>query len=492
MNILLITTDEHRADCVGSGRFGTLRTPALDRLRSEGTTFASAYSNCPICMPTRFTWLYGLYASQGGQRLLANALDWPTDLRSAAQCLRRAGYRTAMYGKLHSLMGLFRRDIVAHKYETVARGFDDVCEVSGGTLSYYYDCEYSRYLESKGLLEEWRSFAGWWLHERDSPAERYEPSVLSAEDHLDGFVARRAMEWLSRYDEDRPFFMHVSFCGPHFPITPSEEYFNRYRPEDVPAPLGVDDAEESELWRKNRALYAGFVEQTDGHISRVLDVLDDRGLTEDTLVIYTADHGELIGDYGLNHKSQPYDAACRTPVILRKPGLVNRGTTREALVEAVDLPATILDAAGLGSDPSELLPLSPGYSFLPCATGSRARHRDWIYSECGVLPRGWRMIFDGRHKLVQRGDGGVAVFDLKDDPAELRPIGAGVGAPGSAGPGATDGGVNASAPGSAELLSKLVQSQMCCVAPNRDSGFGRGVHNYRHVNRSAALAAVEE
>ncbi|MFW5743717.1 MAG: sulfatase [Spirochaetota bacterium] len=475
-NILLITTDEHRPDCIGSGGFGSLRTPALDRLASEGTTFGNAYSNCPICMPTRFTWLHGLYASQANQRLLQNAHDWPTDLPTFTQALQRAGYRTGLVGKLHSLAGLYHRDIRSHRYETMRRGFDDLVETSGGTLSLYYDCDWTRYLDGKGLLEKYREFARWWMSERPKDEERYEPFFLEPEDTLDGFTAREAVGMLETYatrggtsksdGPAQPFFLHVSFAGPHFPIVPAERYYRRYSVDDVPEPAGLDDPGKRARWRRNRALYAAFVEQTDAQIAQVLDALEANGLSEETLVIFTCDHGELIGDHGLNHKGKPYDSAVRTPAIVRLPGSVPVDVRCDAILEAVDLPATILDAAGLGDDPDRHLPQTPSRSWWPCALGQRQEHRTWAFSEAGVLPGGWRMAADRRYKYVFRPDRDDLLFNLESDPTELDNL-------------ALD---PAYAAVREEFQRRVVHSMMSCVPPNRDGNRCEAIHGGRPRN----------
>lgn len=468
MNILLLTTDEHRPDCIGSGGFGALRMPTLDRLMSQGMTFPNSYSNCPICMPTRFTWLHGLYASQAAQRLLVNAHDWPTGLPTFAQALQRAGYRTGLIGKLHSLAGLYRRDIRSHRIETMRRGFDDLVETSGGTLSLHFDCDWTRFLDEKGMLERYRDFALWWMEKRPKDEERFEAFFLEPEDTIDGFTAREAVKRLDDYAgmRGRPFFLHVSFAGPHFPIVPAERFFRKYTAEDVPAPIGVEDPETRAKWQRNRALYAAFCEQTDAQMGTVLDALDAAGLAEDTLVVYTCDHGEMIGDHGLNWKGKPYDASVRTPTVIRLPGVVPAGVRNPSILEAVDLSATILEAAGLGRDADRFLPQTPGISWWPCATGERAEHRAWAYAEHGLLPRGWRMAADRRYTYVFRPDKGDLLFDRELDPEEL---------------------VNRAddpqyAPLRGEFLRRTLNSMMSCVPPNRDDDRCEAIHGSRHSN----------
>ena len=455
LNILLITDDQHRWDFFEGGVAPTLRTPALSRLAAEGTTLSHAFSNCPICMPTRFTWLYGLYASQARERLLANAHDWPTHFPSLAHALQQRGYDTSLIGKLHSHAGLFRRDLVADVHETQERGFNAALEVSGKSLAWWYDCLYTRHLARKGLLETYREDVASRC-EQLGGRERYAPSPLPCEDHMDSFIGARAREALGRLPDDRPFFMHVSFCGPHFPLDPPEPYFSRYRPEDMPPPEGVEDGEEMRRWQERRALYCGLIELVDHEIGRLLQRLDEKSLANNTLVIFTTDHGDMMGHRGFGGKGRPFDTATRTPAIVRLPGVIAGGKTLDGLVEAADLPCTILEAAGCGDDDAigALLPNTPGRSWWEYARGETDTHRQWVFSECNT--GAWRMCRDRDWKYVFTTDGEDLLFDLRSDPWEFHNL--------------------IDDPALAERVSRmramLLESMSRCAAPNVDGGAG--------------------
>ena len=455
-NILLITDDQHRWDFFGdTGAVSSLRTPSLDRLRAEGTTFTNCYSVCPLCMPARFSWCYGLYASQAAQRLMGNDHDWPAALRSMPQALQAAGYHTALIGKLHSHAGLYSLDITVDEWRTRDRGFDHVEEVSGKSLSYWYDCRWTHYLKEKGLLGKYRED----LIRRNAQlggGERYEPSLLSAEDSMDAFIGRRAAGWIDGYDGARPFFLHASLCGPHFPLDPPREYFERYEPSEMPPPVGVDDREEEERWRRLRALYCGLIEQVDGQVGRILDSLERRGWREDTVVLFCTDHGDMIGDLGRNHKSVWQDPSCRTPLTVAYPGVVPQGETVDALVESVDLPCTLLDLAGC--DVGGSLPQSPGRSFWPLASSSgvdaRSQGRDWAYSECGVGAKHWRMVVDREWKFVWHLSEGEMLFHRTEDPHDA---------------------VNLAGDDPMKLMrQRLIESMASCVAPNSEPSASTG------------------
>jgi len=413
-NILLITDDQHRWDFHDSRTVSCLRTPALSRLRAEGVSLTNAVSNCPICMPVRFTWVYGLYAGQAGEGLLRNAQDWPTHPPSMPQALRKAGYRTALVGKLHSLQGLSRRDVCAHENETKSRGFDDVLEVSGKSLAYWYNCHWTRHLASRGLLEQYRADVQSRI-EQLGGKEPYRPSLLDTADSMDAFIGEHARRWLSSCRDDKPFFLHASFCGPHFPLDPPETYFTRYRPEDMPPPRGVEDPKRIRVWRERRAAYCAMIEQVDDEVGRLLEVLESRGIAQNTLVIYATDHGDMMGHMDRWQKGTPYDTSVRTPYTVRWPGRVASGRTLDDPVETVDLPCTILEAAGLGNDPSLHLPNTPGRSFLRYVTGEERVHREWAFAEHGS---GWRMCRERDWKYVYQPDGEDMLFDLERDPWE--------------------------------------------------------------------------
>ncbi|MFW6286858.1 MAG: sulfatase [Candidatus Sumerlaeota bacterium] len=448
-NILLITDDQHRFDFFGrTGAVPALRTPNWDRLVEEGALFERAYSNCPICMPTRFTWLYGLYASQAPAGLLGNAHDWPTAYTSIAHLLQEADYSTALIGKLHSKAGVFFHNIVKDEAETRARGFDYVDEVSGKALAYWFDCRWTEHLEEIGKLDYYRSR----FTDMQAVFEYGEPVPidLDPKDTMDGYIGGKAREYLQSVSTDKPFFAHVSFCGPHFPIDPPEKYWGMYRDAEVPPPEGVEDVEKIEEWQDRRRRYCALIHQLDDEIGSLLSMLEERGLAENTLVIYACDHGDMMGWNDQKHKSRPYEFSARTPMIARWPGRIAAGQVFDDPIEAVDLPATIIDAAGVASDIREKIPESPGRSFLPLGTGKGAAAREWAYSEWGMGEKAWRMVYADGWKYIERGNGECELYDVIADPLEAQNR---VSDPGQAGRVST-------------MRSQLVRSMMQCVAPS--------------------------
>lgn len=383
----------------------------------EGVTLTHAYSNCPICMPTRFTWLTGLYAGQCSAGLLNNHHDWPLELSSMAGGLQKKGFYTALIGKLHSHAGLRYASLLKDRHETEARGFDYVFETSGKGLAYWYDCEFTKHLEEKGLLDEYRLD----MHIRGRLKKDFgDPTFLDQEDTVDTLTGKRAAEWIQTYDRPDPFFLHVSLCGPHGPYDPPRNFRRKHRPEEMPDPEACDDPEEVKKAKKIRAAYTAMIEHVDSEIGRVWRALEDKGLLENTLILFATDHGDMMGHLGRYGKFTPYDTSIRTPYIVRFPDGRNAGIVLEGMVEAVDLPCTILSAAGWpDEDISTLLPQSPGRSFLAYARGDSRSHREEIYSECRTFdrPQAFRLLRDRDWKYVCTPDG-EQLFDMVNDPWE--------------------------------------------------------------------------
>ncbi|MFW5923482.1 MAG: sulfatase [Planctomycetota bacterium] len=411
-NILLITNDQHRFDFFGGDAIPELRTPNLGRLMSEGTTLTRSYSSCPLCVPTRFTWLYGLRASQACGAWGEFDHRWPVHLRSMAHLLQDAGYHTGQVGKLHSHNGLPDIDLRDIEKETQSRGFDDVMEMCGKSLVKYMDCNYTHHLREKGLLGEYRERL------EEFGTGHCQPLPFDAEDSMDGVIGRHARRWLEEYEDTRPFFFHASFCNPHFPYDPVEKYAERYRPEDMPAPEGVDDPERVEQHRVARARYCGLIEQCDEEIGMLLEVLERRGMMEETVIIFGSDHGDMMGYRDRRGKHEPWDPSARTPVIVRYPKKVPAGRRLDAPAESIDLPCSILKAAGIEGSPRELLPASPGKSWWEYVTGEKKSHRRWAYSEMGP----WKMVCDGQWKYIHRSDGPEEMYHLAEDPAEMHNV----------------------------------------------------------------------
>jgi len=415
LNILLISDDQHRYDCLGVwGRF-PVRTPHLDQLARDGVWHRHAYTPCALCLPARCSLHTGLYAHQHGA--VTNEGHWRCDVPTLPQVLQQAGYHTAMIGKLHVFEGLPERiDLTdpAVRRQTHRLGYDDVHEVCGKAFAWYVDCDWTHDLRRHGLLDAYRTEG-----QRHMAGDDAREFPLPTTWYSDVYIADRAVRWLESYRDDRPFFLWVGLCSPHPPYDAPREYLERHPPGSQPLPVD-HPAPEAARWPLKRRHYAAMIELVDAQVGRVLAALDARGWRERTLVVFLSDHGEMLGDHGLDGKCHPHDPSIRVPLLARCPPLITSGTVSDALVELTDVVATAVEVGTGDADATRHLPRTPGRSLL---THWRAPHtpvRDLVYTEDGghffpphqtVRTESWKYSFYTR-------DGREALFDLRADPDE--------------------------------------------------------------------------
>lgn len=433
-HILLITTDEQRFDTYGAERSDWPQTDNIARLRREGATLTSTYSNCPICMPCRYTWLTGLRGCQT-ERGCANGYDWPDYQATMPQALQRSGYHTALIGKLHAhtVGTLARQHLNDLEPHAKAWGFDTVYECSGreiwshslkGSGGYgIKGCHYTDHLRARGLYD--KALADCIVRDQSRKAnngiEPYQPGVLDAEDTLDGFLINEMCRFVETYDPQKPLFLHASFFAPHYPLDVPSAFFNLYRPEDMPPPVGITDAVLIRRWQENRAMYMALTHLVDSSIGRLLDTVAKRGWLDDLVVLFTTDHGDMLGDHNYARKLRPHEGSSRTPILVRHPGHIPAGTIRNGLAESLDLPHTILDYAGLSeTQRTEALPMSEGMSFRTYAEAGGNTFRDSVLVETGDNWGGapMRMLRMGDWKYVRDSRREDYLCNLAEDPYE--------------------------------------------------------------------------
>jgi len=222
-------------------------------------------------------------------------------------------------------------------------------------------CEWTHHLKRKGLLDRYRQD----LERRLEQLGAHEPSdasFLEPEDSADGFIGQQAGNWLGSYDGEQPFFLHASFCGPHFPVDPPAAY-HRHRPEDMPPPPKVQVPDRIRYWQTRTVAYCGMIEQIDDEVGKLLETLTQRGWLDNTLILLTTDHGDMMGHFDQAHKGTPHDTSNRTPIIAGLTTSIPADRQLDGMVESVDLPVTLMDVAGLGPDPEPYRKASPGRSF---------------------------------------------------------------------------------------------------------------------------------
>ena len=427
-------------DRTGNGAYDApwVETPNIDRI-AEGTAFLNCQTVNPICTPARSALMTGKYTHQIG--MLAMSGDLSLQHPTYPQALRKHGYETWGIGKFHFLQtwrwGAGRGngvDLVALKEKTKLYGFDHVWEAAGKQLSRQNYCDYSAYLDRKGLLDKYRDFvdkAGpntFSLGDIDVERHNGDPSPLADEDHVDYVIADRIVDAINTRSRDKPFFIFGSFCSPHKPYDPPTSYIDATDDYDwTPISNGGPPSETTlEQLRRQARSYRALVRFTDDQIGRVLDRLEHEGLLDNTVVLFTSDHGEMLGDHGKLQKTFAYRCSLTVPTAIRHPGYVNRRRI-ESPIELTDLTATMLDIAGL--DPVQSLgkpwpsfhDIVPCRSLMPLVAGETGSIRDFSFSECNG---DWQAIQDDRYKYVRmlRRSSPDALaerfYDLDADPDE--------------------------------------------------------------------------
>lgn len=385
-NILFITDDQHRYDWLEMAG-GPVQTPALMQLAREGVWHRNAFSVCPLCMPARCSFHTGLYAHQHG--VTRNFRNWPLGLPTFPQVLQQKGYHTAAIGKVHVYEAVPEKlDLSTVRTQVMSLGYDELIEVAGKQMPYSgVDCDWSHDMASRGLLETYRE-------NRQEPL----PFPLPEELFHDTWTGDRCVKWLRDCPTDRPFYLWAGFSSPHPPYQAPASALARHSSSGQPFCIDNDTPGD---WPQRRAHYSAMVEEIDKQVGRLLTVLEERGLLDDTLVIFTSDHGEMLGDHELAGKCYSYDPAVRVPLLVRFPSCIPAGMVCDTLVEITDLPATCLDI-GIGCrNVTEHLPGSPGRSLATLWRGENSWVRDFAYSEDGGhFNRAFQMIRTERWKYT--------------------------------------------------------------------------------------------
>lgn len=345
-NILLITADQLRFDSLGVAGHPQVRTPNIDRLATEGAFLEHHFTQSPVCQPSRATLATGRYPKAHGVKY--NFYDFP-DQPTIQSILGDAGYDTIAIGKMHfepvnELHGFHRKVFVEGKMYIEA---DD----------------YRTWLDEKGLGSAYRDYVRTWRTQWPSGAAE---APVDLESYIDTYIGNRATEELTELAS--PFFAWVSFVNPHPPYDPPQPYSDMYNPADIALPPDVSKRQSNRFpehragsagrdfsditlddIREARAQYLGAITLLDHYVGKVIDSLRERKLLDDTLVLFTSDHGDLLGNRGMLYKGgrMLYDHILRVPFIARYPREISEGKVYSHLTQATDVLPTILDFAGV-------------------------------------------------------------------------------------------------------------------------------------------------
>ncbi len=432
-NILFILSDQHNAKVLGHRGHPDVQTPHLDRMAAEGVRFDNAITQNPICTPSRVSYFSGQYCHNHGYYAL-NGRN-PGGLPNVVGHFRQAGYTTAALGKIHC---------PAYWMEDACDVFHETCNCSiGGRSPVYTDFMNNRGVEH---MEDHGSLPEFGVRGRQSMEGR--PSPLSFDEAQEGWIAHQAIEVMKRAADKRvPFFVHASFPRPHQCTSPSSPFWELYEGKDLTLPPNADDPsvhkaphlrQTAERWRQGdwtlfepktfeagrmRKLhgYLGAVSQVDHAVGLLLDHLRQSGLAENTIVVYSADHGDYACEHGIMEKAPGIcsDAITRIPHIWWAPGRFSAGHAASEIVEAVDVANTLCALAGL-----EPMETSDGQDITHLLNGERGEvHR------LGVTEFAWsKSVRKGQYRYVhyppqmfadEYPDGFCELYDLEADPWEM-------------------------------------------------------------------------
>lgn len=414
-HVLLISTDHWPAQLFGHRGHPAVLTPTLDQLAAAGTVYTNCYAECPVCIPARRTLMTGTTPRFHGDRTYRDRLEMP-EVPTLAATFRAAGYQCQAVGKLHVYP---QRDRI---------GFDDVLLLEEGRTQYGVMDDYETYLTDVGHPGE---FFG---HGMSNNQYHVAPWHLDDRHHVTEWATRAMCRQIRRRDPTRPGFWFLSHMCPHPPLVPPARYLELYRdvelPEPVfgnwseeamrmPAPLagqrqGFDAAyaaREREL--ALRAFYA-LCTHIDHQLRLVIGTLREEGLLQDTVIMFSSDHGDMLGDHGLWAKRQFLEGSANIPMILLGARSarheVAAGASDDRLVGWQDVMPTLLDLCGIAA-PAHV----EGRSMVA------DERRRTFFGECSEGHAATRMIHDGRHKLIWFPAGNaLLLFDLEADPEERR------------------------------------------------------------------------
>jgi arylsulfatase len=458
-NIVCFVTDQQRADHLGCMGNPDIRTPNIDRLAREGVVFTESFVANVVCMPNRASMFTGRYPKAHGVRENGIPLQ-PTD-DALPDVLRRAGYRTAAFGKLHlrpfggeRAQGLKPHELVESRefwadggeLPLPYFGLEHVYFVGGHV--YYVFGQYKRDLDREHPGAHAMYAKDHALKPPTGAPESWS-TPIPPELHYNTTIADKAIEYIKAHDAGRPFFIWCSFPDPHHPFVAPQPYCDQYDPRAITFSPIRRDGEIDDLPPHFRACYEGrqstagldwdmrrvtdehlremiahtygMISMVDDNVGRVVSALEERGLLDDTVIVFLSDHADMMGDHWLGKKGPfLFRSLTRIPTVWRLPKRFGARRESDALVSSVDLMPTLLDLAGVPAPDGV-----QGVSYRQVLTGEKEAIRDWAYIEYDesyindrlrqIRSKGWAITYH-----VNSGDG--MLFDLRSDPRELHNV----------------------------------------------------------------------
>lgn len=438
-NILILMTDQQRADSMGCAGNPIIRTPNLDNIANEGVRFDSTYTVSPVCMPARASFISGLYPHN--HNMWENAGKLPKDDETFFHHLQKQGYCTAHIGKSHYYSHSSGEHLSEHEDYMHARGLDYVHETTGPWAALRTESYLTDYWKSKGLLKPFRDDYIKRFKMRGYPEgpEKTDkcpvwPSPLPEEDFLDSYIGRKAVEFIGSYQDNSPLCMFVGFGAPHEPWDAPGRYASMYDPDSIPAPIPpgstgkwvpqrvldrmkterIAEKIPAKQIRKAAAHYYGKISLVDHWVGQIVSAFEELRGPEKTLIVFWSDHGEMLGDHQCLYKKVFFESSVRVPLIIRWPSQVQKGRVCKSLVEIIDVYPTLLEVTGAA--PSEQC---FGKSLWPLLLDPQRKHRPAVFSEVSFFGHHNTMIRTSRHKYAVDETGmGYLLYDLTEDPSE--------------------------------------------------------------------------
>lgn len=434
-NVLIIMSDQHKRDCLGVAGDRVAKTPNLDALATSGVRFTNAYCSNPVCTPSRASLLTGLYTHN--HQSWNNTVPLPIEHKTIAHYFGNAGYATGLVGKMHFV------DAQTHGFDYKV-DFNDWFQYLGPKTKLYAE-ELSRANSGSGMPEVddfWRDSGDPWKNDRELDGRQGSvavgrPSKIPEADHFESFVARESVRFLRQYGARKePFLLVTSFLKPHDPFMPAERFAKQFHGEDMrlpdtygkvdlktvpavvrnaiehnaPTPELLDTSEA----KKRIALYYANLAQMDDCAGKVLDALRETGLDKNTIVVYTSDHGEMLGEHGMWQKFEFYESSCGVPLMIRDPGVSKPGVC-EMPVTQVSLLPTLAELCRVPL-PKKL----DAPSLREQVANPKAVRNEPIFAEYDLgKPRAKYMIRDGNLKYTFWTHDIAELYDLKADPKEM-------------------------------------------------------------------------
>ena len=408
-NVLIIMTDQQRYDTINALGFNYMTTPNLDRLVDEGCSFTNAYTTNPICCPARHTFFSGLSSLEHdiadndfNARLAPDIVTFP-------RILSQGGYVTEAIGKMH-----FQPMREHHGFQRL-RLMEEVPENR-------YEDDYLLHLKDNGYghVQNIHGVRNLLFFQ---PQQALVPKAL----HGTTWVTDKAIDFIDNYSDVKPFLLYLSYIAPHPPFNSYPEYSDLYKGKTLNQTKKTDtplhsmteenimfgDVHEDKYLRRIKEVYFGMISQIDEQVGRLLSSLESNGQLDNTMIVFTTDHGEMLGDYDCYQKFLPYDSCSKIPMIIRYPEAFEKGSKNDKFADLSDIYPTLLDLTGLEYTGKHTL---IGESLM---TDNKVKRRDVQYYSYSIGSRRWCCIRNKHFKYIYHYGGAEEyLFDMINDPNE--------------------------------------------------------------------------